>query len=137
MAKRTRTATAERKHSVQSSERGRRSIPAAPAIRGSRPLAVSATKAKNEFGRLLDSAIQGRPVLITKHDAPKAVLISKADFDAMTRERDVDLAVLTDEFDAMIEGMQTPKARAAMQAAFEASPSAMGRAAVAAARRRG
>jgi len=37
---------------------------------------VTATEAKNKFGRLLEKAMQGGVVVITKHDAPKAVLIS-------------------------------------------------------------
>ena len=36
----------------------------------------TATEAKNEFGRVLGQAIQGTTVLITKHDTPRAVLIS-------------------------------------------------------------
>jgi DNA-binding winged helix-turn-helix (wHTH) protein len=43
---------------------------------------------------------------------------------------------LRDELNAMLEYMQTPEARAAMKAAFEATPEQMGRAAVAATRKR-
>ena len=48
---------------------------------------VTATKAKNEFGRLLDTAMQGTAVVITKHDAPRAVLLSMEAFTALTRPR--------------------------------------------------
>ena len=41
-------------------------------------LTVTATEAKNSFGPLLEIAIQGSSVVITKHDRPKAVLISVA-----------------------------------------------------------
>jgi len=41
------------------------------------------------------------------------------------------------DFDALLAGMQTPKARAGMKAAFDATPRELGRAAVAAARKRG
>lgn len=43
---------------------------------------------------------------------------------------------LNAEFDALLDAMQTPKARAGMNAAFEASPEEVGRAAVAAASKR-
>jgi hypothetical protein len=43
---------------------------------------------------------------------------------------------LNGEFDAMLARMQTPKARAGMKAAFAASPKELGKAAVAAARRK-
>ena len=99
-------------------------------------LSVTATEAKNEFGRLLESAIQGRRVVITKHETPSAVLISKADFDALS-SGEGQLVTLSEEFDAVLAKMQTPKARAGMKAAFDASPSDLRRAAVAAARRRG
>jgi len=44
---------------------------------------------------------------------------------------------LREEFDKMLGRMQTKKSRAAMKAAFSASPEELGRAAVAAARKRG
>ena len=43
---------------------------------------------------------------------------------------------INDELDALFERMQTPAARAGMKAAFDASPEEMGKAAVAAARKR-
>lgn len=43
---------------------------------------------------------------------------------------------INDELDALFERMQTPEARAGMKAAFDASPEEMGKAAVAAARKR-
>jgi hypothetical protein len=46
------------------------------------------------------------------------------------------LIVLSDEFDALIESMQTPRARAGMRAAFEASPKQLAKAAVEFARKR-
>jgi antitoxin Phd len=107
--------------------------------RSERPeaLSVSATDAKNEFGRILEKAIQGRTVLITKHDAPKAVLISVDEFNALTRAGRVDLDALSGEFDQLLAGMQTPASRAGMKAAFDASPRRLGQAAVRAARKRG
>jgi prevent-host-death family protein len=99
--------------------------------------AFTSTVAKNEFGRLLEMALRGRVVVITRHDAPKAVLVSLDEFTALTRAAESRLDSLGGEFDALLARMQTPKARAGMKAAFGASPRELGRAAVAAARRRG
>ena len=46
-------------------------------------------------------------------------------------------ATLTSEFDGLLARMQTPAVRKGMRAAFDATPARMGRAAVAAARKRG
>lgn len=102
-----------------------------------RPDALTATQAKNEFGRLLERVIQGGLVVITKHDTPKAVLISIEEFDALSRAGELKLKTLSEEFDAVLARMQKPKARAGMKAAFEASPKQLGKAAIAAARKRG
>jgi antitoxin Phd len=98
---------------------------------------VTATDVKNEFGRVLEKVIQGGIVVITKHDEPKAVLISVQEFDALTNAGRIQLDTLSGEFDALLARMQTPAARAGMKAAFDASPQKMGKAAVAAARKLG
>ena len=106
--------------------------------RGERPepASVSATDAKNEFGRILEKAIQGGTVVITKHEAPKAVLISVDQFDDLSRAYRVELETLSSDFDRLLARMQTPAAEAGMKAAFEASPKQLGRAALAAATRK-
>jgi len=76
-------------------------------------------------------------VVITKHDAPKAVLVSVDEFNALAGAAESKLDTLSSEFDALLARMQTRKARAGMKAAFDASPKQLGRAAVAAARKRG
>lgn len=99
-------------------------------------ITVTATEAQNEFGRVLDSATQDRVVVITRHNTPRAVLMSIDKFEALSRAGEVVLDTLTGEFDALLERMQAPKSRAAMRQAFQASPEEMGRAAVAAAKGR-
>ena len=101
------------------------------------PLSVTASDAKSEFGRVLEMAIQGEAVVITKHDAPKAVLISVENFNALSGAAQTKLDTLSREFDALLARMQTPKARRGMKAAFGASEKRLGKAAVAAARSRG
>lgn len=101
------------------------------------PSSVSASEAKSGFGRVLEMAIQGGAVVITKHDAPKAVLISVENFNALSGAAQTKLDTLSREFDALLARMQTAKARRGMKAAFTASGRRLGKAAVAAARSRG
>jgi antitoxin Phd len=97
---------------------------------------VAATRFKNEFGAIFEQAVLGGAVAITKHDAPKAVLISYDEFRALVRARSPGLDDLGARFDALLEGMQAPRAKRGMAAAFDASPAKLGRAAVKAARKR-
>jgi len=85
---------------------------------------------------MLETVMRGGAVVITKHDAPKAVLISVEEFETLPRSREVKLDTLTHYFDDLYDRMQRPGARAAMQAAFQATPAQLGRAAVVGARRR-
>ena len=101
------------------------------------PSSVSASEAKSEFGRVLDMAIQGGAVVITKHDAPRAVLISVENFNALTGAAEAKLDTLSRDFDVLLARMQTSKSRRGMKAAFAASGKRLGKAAVAAARSRG
>lgn len=103
----------------------------------SESVSFTATEAKNEFGRILEKAIQGGTVVITKHDAPKAVLISMNQFNTLKHAPELKLDTLTDEFDTLLARMQGSKARVRMNAAFHATPEQLGKAAVAAARKRG
>lgn len=124
---------------------GRRPSTAPPrmaAIRNSRgetlePESVTASEAKGEFGRVLEMAIRGGAVVITKHDAPKAVLISIEHFNALSGAAETKLDTLDREFDALLAHMQLPKARRGMKTAFGASGKQLGKTAVAAARARG
>ena len=44
---------------------------------------VAATQFKNEFGAIFERAALGGAVAITKHNTPKAVLLSYAEFEAL------------------------------------------------------
>jgi antitoxin Phd len=97
----------------------------------------TATAAKNEFGRVLDTAVEKGAVAITRHDAPKAVLLSIDEFEALVAAGERALDTLTEEFDELLARMQSPRARKGMAEAFDATPARLGKAAVAAAKRRG
>ncbi|HKV18519.1 MAG TPA: type II toxin-antitoxin system Phd/YefM family antitoxin [Mycobacterium sp.] len=95
---------------------------------------VAATKFKNEFGSIFEQAALGGAVAITKHNTPKAVLLSYSEFEALTKSNTPALDELTDEFDDLLAGMQSAKAKSAMASAFDATPKELGRAAAKAAR---
>jgi prevent-host-death family protein len=99
-------------------------------------LTVTATEAKTRFGPLLETAIRGGAVVITKHDTPKAVLISMAEFEALSGARQPDLKALSKEFDGLLARLQAPASRRALKSAFDAAPKELGRLAVANQRRR-
>jgi antitoxin Phd len=98
---------------------------------------VSATEAKNNFGAVLDRVLTHGRVSITKHDQVRAVILSVPEYEALIGRRQASLASLSQEFDTLIERMQTPPARAAGRALFDATPKRLGRAAVSHQRRRG
>jgi len=97
---------------------------------------VAATKAKNQFGVILEQTLHDGAVAITRHDAPKAVLLSMAEFESLVQNRAGALDELSQTFDELLARMQTPQARTGVEAAFSASPEELGRAAVTAARQR-
>ena len=104
--------------SSASSVRSRRRALAAPSQ-------VSASDAKNGFGRLLDRvAKEGR------HDEPCAMLISIDEYHVLAAAHEASLETLAAEFDALFERMQEPAAAAAMQRAFAMTPAELGQAAV-------
>jgi antitoxin Phd len=97
---------------------------------------VAATRVKNEFGQILEQATHKGAVAITRHDTTKAVLVSLAEFESLVNARSRSLDALSNEFDALLASMQTPKSRKGMKAAFNASPAQLGRASVKGARRK-
>jgi antitoxin Phd len=99
---------------------------------GSSPAAsyMPATQAKNRFASILEDVMRGREVIITKHNSPKAVVMSVERFHALAQASTPDLTALSADFEARLARMQTPKARTAMQTALDASPEELGRAAL-------
>ena len=95
---------------------------------------VAAGEAKNQFGQVLEAALRDGAVVITKHDTPKAVLLSIEELDAIAARSRLD--TLTRQFDAKYARMQKPGFTKALGSAFDASPKQLGAAAVKAARKR-
>lgn len=95
---------------------------------------VAASRFKNEFGAVFEQVAADGAVAITKHNTPRAVLLSYTEFEALTKASTPALDDLTDRFDDLLTRMQTPKAKAGMSSAFDATPEQLGAAAVKAAR---
>jgi len=96
---------------------------------------VPASRLKNAPGAIVDQAVAGRPVVITRHDAPRAVILSFDDFEELAHARDPGLGTLEARFDELLAGMQKPEAKRGVLAALDATPKELGRAAAAAARK--
>lgn len=97
---------------------------------------VTASEAKGSFGAVLHRVVTRGAVAITKHEQIRAVLLPVEQYEALLAQRKNPLAELEGEFDSLVMGMQTPKARAAGRALFDASPERLGHAAIARRRRR-
>jgi antitoxin Phd len=100
------------------------------------PIKITATKAKNQMGHVLETVMRGGVVLITKREIPKAAVIPMAEYEKFSRETETKLNALSGEFDALLRRTQTPEARVGMQAAFDATPEQLAKAAVTFARKR-
>lgn len=98
--------------------------------------AIPATRFKNTLSAVLERTLRGGAVAITKHETPKAVLLSYDEFVALTKSRGDSLSDLGGQFDGLLARLQTPVARKGLAAAFDATPAQIGAAAVKAARPR-
>jgi antitoxin Phd len=97
---------------------------------------ISATDARKEFARMLETVTRRGLVVIDKQSAPKAVLLSFDDFRTLVQRRPRSLDTLSAEFDELLARMQKPAARTGMRAAFDATPAALGTAALSGAKAR-
>ncbi len=91
---------------------------------------VTATYAKKEFRRVLETAAKRGRVLITKYQDPRAVLLSFDEYERITAAKDPSLDELSAEFDELVAKMQTPEARAGAAALFSISAGDLGKAAL-------
>jgi antitoxin Phd len=87
---------------------------------------VAATQVENELGAILDKVTRVGAVTITHHGTPKAVLLSCKEFDSLVEARS---RKVSRDFGDFLDRMQRPRAKKAMNTAFNASPIKPGRAA--------
>ena len=96
---------------------------------------VPAEELKNSPGAVIDRAAGGQAVVVTRRSAPRAVILSIEDFQALARERNPGLGELEGRFDELVASMRTKESRAGVSALMRASPEELGRTAAAAARK--
>lgn len=96
---------------------------------------VSATRAKNEFGRIVDEAESKGAIAIGRYNKQRVVLLSIDEFQALVREREAPAKSLDARLDELFALLASPESRAAMDQAFRAEPEELGAAAVRAAQR--
>ena len=109
--------------------------PALPALPGV-ARTIAATEAQNAFGQVLDAVAGGQVVAVTCHNAVRAVVVPVDCYRQLVAQENGTLEALGARFDALYARMQDASVRAATAEAVDTSPEVMGRAAVAAARRR-
>ncbi len=91
---------------------------------------VTATALKNSTGDVLDQVATHGAVAITRHDRPRAVLISVEQYRRLTGADSNLLKELHEEYRGMLEDMQSPEQKAAAERLFQATPEELGAAAV-------
>lgn len=97
------------------------------------PAAVSASDAKNGFGRILARVAADGGVTITRRNEPIAVVIPVEAYARLAAAEADMLGTLAAEFDALLDRMQAPGMAEAMQRAFDLPAEDLGAAAVGAA----
>lgn len=109
-------------------------------VRGSAGTVVSvpSSEAKNGFANLIERVVRtNKPVVITRHSQPTVVMLSVDAYERLVAAAPDPLAGLRREFDQLLATMQTPMAKAGVEALFAATPAQLGAAAVKAARKGG
>ena len=105
--------------------------PSTPAPRVAEMPTISATELKNATADDFEQVAARRAVAITRHEKPRAVLLSVEQYEALTGQQNPDwLEKLHEEYRGMLDRMQGPEQRAAAERAFNATPEELGEAAV-------
>lgn len=96
---------------------------------------VTATELKNSTAEVIEQMAARRAVAITRHDKPRAVLLSIEEYESLTRQEPEYFSGLMQTYRGMLDRMQGPEQRAAADKLFQATPDELGSAAVWAARK--
>ncbi len=101
-----------------------------PAPRISEMPVISATELKNATADVFEQVAARRAVAITRHDKPRAVLLSVEQYEALAGQRPDWLEDLYKKYLGVLESMQGPAQRAAAAKLFSATPEELADAAV-------
>jgi len=91
---------------------------------------ITATELKNATADVFEQVATKQAVAITRHEKPRAVLLSVEQYEALTGQRPDWLEQLHEEYRGMLDRMQGPEQRAAADRAFNATPQELGEAAL-------
>ena len=97
---------------------------------------ITATELKNATADVFEQVAAKQAVAITRHEKPRAVLLSVEQYEALTGQRPDWLEQLHEEYCGMLDRMQGPEQRAAAERAFNATPQELGEAALRAAQQK-
>ena len=91
---------------------------------------ITATELKNATADVFEQVAAKQAIAITRHEKPRAILLSVEQYEALTGQRPEWLETLHEEYRGMLDRMQGPEQRAAAERAFNATPEELGEAAV-------
>jgi prevent-host-death family protein len=102
---------------------------------------ISATRAKNAFGEIMESVRKSVPVFIEKYGKTEAVVLGVNHYQTLVRRArtpdEVQLDGLREDFETLYLSMQSDKSRSAIDSLLSASAEDLNRTAAERARRRG
>ena len=107
--------------------------PLTPAPRVQELPTITATELKNATADVFEQVAAKQAVAITRHEKPRAVLLSVEQYEALTGQRPDWLEQLHEEYRGMLDRMQGPEQRAIADKLFQATPQELGEAALRAA----
>jgi prevent-host-death family protein len=91
---------------------------------------ITATELKNATADVFEQVAAKQAVAITRHEKPRAVLLSVEQYEALTGQRPDWLEQLHEEYRGMLDRMQGPEQRAIADKLFQATPQELGEAAL-------
>lgn len=93
-----------------------------PAPRVSEMPVISATELKNATADVFEQVAAHRSVAITRHNKPRAILLSIEQYETLTGQHHDWLKDIYAEYQEMFDKMQKPEQRAGAERAFNATP---------------
>ena len=97
---------------------------------------ITATELKNSTADVFEQVAAKQAIAITRHEKPRAILLSVEQYEALTGQRPEWLEKLHEEYRGMLDRMQGPEQRAGAEKLFRATPEELGQAALWAARQK-
>jgi prevent-host-death family protein len=91
---------------------------------------ITATELKNATADVFEQVAAKQAIAITRHEKPRAILLSVEQYEALAGQRPEWLEKLHEEYRGMLDRMQGPEQRAGAEKLFRATPEELGQAAL-------